>query len=429
MWTLGPLCGRRAAQGHLAAYATNVASARSGNIAACFACVPFASSARILAGGPVCVLSWAAYGYLRADSVQVESDLPCCWCRRYATALAATAAIALVGVIAVTMTAERTQVEPVGLASVTRPAQTQLWGDMPDPKAVPKWNPGVSGIAPAGAAKALPIDYRSMFMSDMFATMSGTCCRTIFFPPGHGPRLPLDFPLDGPIAKRIRNFVANRNSLLFVGADSHTIQFMNTYFAYEIKQVPVISGFKRRESLMVLGDPSTASAIPTAYASERIVGSTYYGGLPDKIAPTEDMVSVDTLTLPGASIIIYNNWPRVPTGTPAFITRYCQIEDPYTEGGQPMKVEVLDCPAAEGRGFPCSCGFVHFVGWDWKGSNNNMWDSSVLNGDDLSLFFSLGDSGTPTGATKSKTQNLVAERLGSQQVMEHEDCSGPNCHF
>jgi hypothetical protein len=45
----------------------------------------------------------------------------------------------------------------------------------------------------------------------------------------------------------------------------------------------------------------------------------------DKIAPTEDMVSVDTLSLPGASIIVYNNWPRVPTGTPCFITRYCQV--------------------------------------------------------------------------------------------------------
>ena len=49
-----------------------------------------------------------------------------------------------------------------------------------------------------------------------------------------------------------------------------------------------------------------------------------------------------------------------------------QLEDPYTQGGQPMKVEVLDCPAAEGRGFPCSCGFIHFAGWDWKGSNNNV---------------------------------------------------------
>jgi hypothetical protein len=37
-----------------------------------------------------------------------------------------------------------------------------------------------------------------------------------------------------------------------------------------------------------------------------------------------------------------------------------------------MKVEVLDCPAAEGRGFPCECGYIHFVGWDWKGSNNNV---------------------------------------------------------
>jgi len=167
-------------------------------------------------------------------------------------------------------------------------------------------------------------------------------------------------------------YVYRANTGVLCVPSSYTIEFMNRYFAYEIKQVPVISGFKRRESLMVLGDPSTASAIPSAYAVERRVGASYYGGLPDKIAPTEDMVSVDTLSLPGASIIIYNNWPRVPTGTPAFITRYCQIEDPYTEGGQPMKVEVLECPAAEGRGFPCSCGFIHFVGWDWLGSNNNV---------------------------------------------------------
>ena len=90
---------------------------------------------------------------------------------------------------------------------------------MPDPKAIPTWKAGENGISPAPPAKALPIDYRSMFTSDMFATMSDTCCRTIFFPPGHGVRLPMDFELDGPFAKRIRNFVANRNSFLFNGAD------------------------------------------------------------------------------------------------------------------------------------------------------------------------------------------------------------------
>jgi hypothetical protein len=339
--------------------------------------------------------------------------------RRYAMGLAAAAGLALIGVVAIAMSGEKH--EPVALA------ETKLWGKVDLTPKVPKWKPGASGIVPAGSAKGLPIDYRSMFTSDMFAIMSDTCCRTIFFPPGHGVRLPMDFELDGPFAKRIRNFVANRNSFLFNGADSYTIAFMNRYFAYDIKQVPVISGFKRRESLMVLGDPSTASAIPSAYAKERLVGATYYGGLPDKIAPTEDMVSVDTLSLPGASIIVYNNWPRVPTGTPCFITRYCQIEDPYTQGGQPMKVEVLDCPAAEGRGFPCSCGFIHFVGWDWKGSNNNVWDSTVLNGDDMSLFFSLGDTTSPKGATKSPMQRLAPEQIF--KVNDHEDCSGPNCHF
>jgi hypothetical protein len=103
------------------------------------------------------------------------------------------------------------------------------------------------------------------------------------------------------------------------------------------------------------------------------------------------MVAVDTLTLPGASIIVYNNWPRVPTATPAFIARYCQIEDPYKEGGLPMKVEVIECPAAESRGYPCSCGFINFVGWNWLGSNANIWDSSVVNGDDLALTFALHD--------------------------------------
>lgn len=97
--------------------------------------------------------------------------------------------------------------------------ETKLWSKMPDPKAIPTWTAGSNGISPAGSAKALPIDYRSMFTSDMFAVMSDTCCRTIFFPPGHGVRLPLDFELDGPFAKRIRNFVANRNSFLFNGAD------------------------------------------------------------------------------------------------------------------------------------------------------------------------------------------------------------------
>jgi len=281
------------------------------------------------------------------------------------------------------------------------------------------------GVAPpAPPASALAIDYLSFFTSDMFAEMSDSCCKTLFFPPGASARLPMDMDMDGEYVQRLRNFVGNRNTLLFNGADAKTIEFLNHYFGYKIKQVPVVSGYKRRQSLMVLGDPSTPTSIPEAYALEVRAGATYYGGLPDKLAPTKDMVAVDTLSLPGASIIIYNNWPRVPTGTPAFIIRYCQIEDPYEEGGKPMKVEVLDCPEAAQRGYDCSCGFINFVGWDWLGSNNNVWESSVVSADDLARSFGLADK------KKAGPQQLrhLAPMAMSQTVF-HQDCSGGDCHY
>jgi hypothetical protein len=56
-----------------------------------------------------------------------------------------------------------------------------------------------------------------------------------------------------------------------------------------------------------------------------------------------------------------------------------------------------------------------------------VWDSTVLNGDDMSLFFSLGDTTSPKGATKSPMQRLAPEQIF--KVNDHEDCSGPNCHF
>eukprot|EP00960_Hanusia_phi_P047626 758484-Hanusia_phi.AAC.7 len=316
--------------------------------------------------------------------------------RRIALAFAAAAILAVAAVLAVALHNDH--------------ATTELEGFDVRKEHPPMWHATGELAPPAPPAKALAIDYLSFFTSDMFAKYSDSCCRTLFFPPGHGERLPLELDLEGPYALNIRNFVGNRNTFLFNGADSYTIEFMNRYFGFHIKQVPVISGYKRREALMIMGDPSTASSVPQAYAVERQIGATYYGGLPNKLAPTSDMVAVDTLSLPGASIIIYNNWPRVPTGTPCFIARYCQIQDPYTQGGLPLKVEVIECPAAEARGYPCSCGFINFVGWDWFGSNANIWDSTVFNADDLAMTFSLGDTTTPKGAKRSGVQRLAAQQ-------------------
>jgi len=381
---------------------------------------------------------------VRAYGSVPEADMPRApraTARRFALLLAATAGLALVAVIALAAYAPHDG--PVEMGETSRDngsgTESNLGADtdgisestLEGQDQAPVWHAQGATAPPAPDARALPIDYLSFFTSDMFNEMSDTCCKTLFFPPGHGERLPMSMDLSGPYVLRLRNFVGNRNSFLFNGADSYTIAFMNRYFGFGIKQVPVISSYKRREAKMVMGDPSTASAIPASYALERKIGATYYGGLPDKLAPTEDMVAVDTLTLPGASIIIYNNWPRVPTGTPAFIARYCQIQDPYKEGGVPLKVEVIECPAAESRGYPCSCGFINFVGWNWLASNANVWDSSIVNGDDLALTFSLADA-DPDAKHPGMRSGMQQLRVAPQQpiqVYDRMDCSGPNCHF
>ena len=99
------------------------------------------------------------------------------------------------------------------------------------------WHASGGVAPPAPPATALPIDYLSFFTSDLFAEMSDSCCKTLFFPPGSGERLPFDLDLNGEYAQRLRNFVGNRNTLLFNGADSHVITFINKYFDYKIQQV------------------------------------------------------------------------------------------------------------------------------------------------------------------------------------------------
>ena len=86
-------------------------------------------------------------------------------------------------------------------------------------------------------ARALPIDYLSFFTSDMFAEMADSCCKTLYFPPGSGEKLPMDMDLKGEYVLRLRNFVGGRNTLLFNGGDKYVIAFLNHYFGFHIKQV------------------------------------------------------------------------------------------------------------------------------------------------------------------------------------------------
>jgi hypothetical protein len=101
----------------------------------------------------------------------------------------------------------------------------------------------------------------------MFAEMSDSCCKTLFFPPGAGARLPMDMDMDGEYVQRLRNFVGNRNTLLFNGADSKIIAFINHYFGYKIQQVDSSpcsrdSGFQIQPVMFVfIVNPSSADCV------------------------------------------------------------------------------------------------------------------------------------------------------------------------
>ena len=58
------------------------------------------------------------------------------------------------------------------------------------------------------------------------------------------------------------------------------------------------------------------------------------------------------------------------------------------------------------------------------GSNNNIWESSVVNGDDLALSFGLADT---KAATRSQPQQLASMAFTNTNL--HEDCSSGECRY
>jgi hypothetical protein len=134
------------------------------------------------------------------------------------------------------------------------------------------------------------------------------------------------------------------------------------------------------------------------------------------------MTAFDTATLPAATAVVYNNFPRSPTGSPLFIMKFCQIENPYVQvhththththtrtgththvyahthntrtntppppasppspiqDGTRITVSPPDCAAAaKDLGSECSCGKIAFVGWNWEKAADNIGDMSSIN--------------------------------------------------
>jgi len=232
-------------------------------------------------------------------------------------------------------------------------------------------------------------DMDAFFESPFFSFLSQTCCFTLYFPPDTEDKLPLSWEVNGAKAQRLRDFVGRRNGLMFNGANGHTAAFINQYFSTSLQELPIISGFAKRSRTLVMGDPSTASAIPEGFAA-----------LPPKlIVDDPHMTAVDTMSMPGGTVVVYNNFPRHPTGSPAFILRYCQVENPWEQDGPRITVAVKDCPqAAEEFGSECECGEVTYLGWKWGEASLSAWDTSTINAHHLAAYFASRHTAPPSRA-------------------------------
>lgn len=101
------------------------------------------------------------------------------------------------------------------------------------------------------------------------------------------------------------------------------------YFGTQLETAPIISGFAKHESYYYAGNHGSPSVIPQAFKP-----------LPRKLEATPEMTAVDTASMPHATAVLYNNFPREPTSSPAFMMKYCQRIGPL---GTRLTVDAQTC--------------------------------------------------------------------------------------
>eukprot|EP00290_Baffinella_frigidus_P006448 CAMPEP_0180135704 /NCGR_PEP_ID=MMETSP0986-20121125/11005_1 /TAXON_ID=697907 /ORGANISM="non described non described, Strain CCMP2293" /LENGTH=504 /DNA_ID=CAMNT_0022076485 /DNA_START=36 /DNA_END=1550 /DNA_ORIENTATION=+ len=195
----------------------------------------------------------------------------------------------------------------------------------------------------------------------MFNKLSQLCCNALLFPP-----LEWDFPVYNANkieAQNLRAFVANGNSLIMTGGIM-TLEFINRYFFYNLEEsdgnfdagpflrLPRYQGLTEKQHDIMEPAPRTLPQI----------------GI--------EVTAVKKESLPSGSSIVYTS----PYNTPVFAIKFCMAENPMNDPNAPLppsKVLPRDCPASARAGRPCSCGFLCYLGYDWRDSYPSRWDKSL----------------------------------------------------
>ena len=202
----------------------------------------------------------------------------------------------------------------------------------------------------------------------LFNKLSSLCCTAMLFPP-----LEWDFTIVSPqkkVGQNIRAYVANGNTMIFTGGIL-SLEFINTYFYYQLEpadgnldpgpfiRLPKFQGLTEEQHKVITeGTPSVEPAPKT---------------LPQVGI---EVTSVKKDSLPSGASVVYTS----PYNSAVFMIKFCEAENPMNDPAAPLppvKVLPRDCPITAAEGRPCSCGFICYLGYDWRDAYPSRWDYAL----------------------------------------------------
>jgi hypothetical protein len=203
------------------------------------------------------------------------------------------------------------------------------------------------------------------FEGQTFRDLSEACCSALIMAP-----MKNNFPIynaQSNIAQRMRNFVANGNHLVLTGGSLVSIEFLNRYFYYNIQPESTQGTFKGSGYGNYSPGPFRKlinDQLPKVF---KLTPDTLY----------QDYTTVSSMalrSLPSGTTVLY----MTPHSSPVFQIKFCQRLS-ERHGEPPIKTVPRDCARHAKRGFPCSCGTITYIGYDWHYDQTaEAWDKVML---------------------------------------------------
>mmetsp|Transcript_62507 Transcript_62507/g.146954 ORF Transcript_62507/g.146954 Transcript_62507/m.146954 type:complete len:361 (+) Transcript_62507:27-1109(+) len=203
------------------------------------------------------------------------------------------------------------------------------------------------------------------YEAQTFRDLSEACCTTMLVAPMKN-NMPI-WNAQSNVAQRLRNYVANGNHMIFTGGSLVSMEFINRYFYYNMEPIDAQGIFKGSGYGNWSPGPFRKlidDDLPWQY---KLTPDTLY----------QDHISVTSMglrSLPSGTTVLY----MTPKSSPVFMIKFCQrISERH--GEPPIKTVPRDCWRHAARGYPCSCGTITYIGYDWHMDQTAAdWDKVML---------------------------------------------------